>query len=273
MVRNIRIDVDVDIDVGAIFLKGAAMSVDVDRRGPVMVVTINRPEAANALDAPTMSGLGHAFEQAEKDDEVRAVVLTGAGERVFCAGMDLKAFLSGTVADIDGPGIGIFTRRLFPKPIIGAINGTAVGGGFELALACDLLVAAETARFGLPEVKRGLIAAGGGTRLPQRIPLPLALELGLTGAPVSAARLGEMGLVNRVVPVAEVLPVALELADQIAANGPLAVRVTKAMMVGELTAADWDGIAATVAPVFGSEDAKEGARAFAEKRPPNWVGR
>ncbi|ABW12150.1 Enoyl-CoA hydratase/isomerase [Parafrankia sp. EAN1pec] len=249
------------------------MSVDVERRGPVTVVTINRPQAANALDGPTMSGLGHAFEQAEKEDDVRAVILTAAGDRTFCAGMDLKAFLTGSISDISGPGIGIFTKRTFPKPIIGAINGTALGGGFELALGCDLLVAAETARFGLPEVSRGLIAAGGGTRLPQRIPLALALELGLTGAMVSAARLGEMGLVNRVVPAAEVLSTALDLAGQIAANGPLAVRVTKELMVGELAAADWDGISAAVAPVFGSADAREGARAFAEKRAPRWIGR
>ncbi|MEX5637069.1 enoyl-CoA hydratase-related protein [Parafrankia sp. FMc2] len=232
-----------------------------------------RPQAANALDGPTMSGLGHAFEQAEKDDDVRAVVPTAAGDRVFCAGLDLRAFLAGSLSDISGLGLGIFTRRTFPKPIIEAINGTAVGGGLELALACDLLVAAETARFGLPEVSRGLIAAEGGTRLPQRIPLALALELGLTGAMVSAARLSEMGLVNRVVPAAEVLPTALELGGQIAANGPLAVRVTKDLMVGELAAADWGGIAAAVAPVFGSEDAREGARAFAERRAPRWIGR
>lgn len=249
------------------------MSVDVERRGPVTIVTINRPKAANSLDGPTMSGIGYAFQEAEQDAEVRAVVLTAAGDRIFCAGMDLKAFLAEGGLDVPGPGLDIFTRRVFPKPVIGAINGAAVGGGFELALACDLLVASETAKFGLPEVSRGLIAAGGGTRLAQRIPLALALELGLTGALVSADRVREIGLVNRVVPAADVLDAALELAGQIAANGPLAVSVTKKLIVEELPAGDWDGLAETVAPVFASEDAREGARAFAEKRTPNWVGR
>ncbi|WP_261575388.1 enoyl-CoA hydratase-related protein [Frankia gtarii] len=249
------------------------MSVDVERRGPVTIVTINRPKAANSLDGPTMSGIGYAFQAAEADPEVRAVVLTAAGDRIFCAGMDLKAFLAEGGLDVPGPGLDIFTRRVFPKPVIGAINGAAVGGGFELALACDLLVASDTAKFGLPEVSRGLIAAGGGTRLAQRIPLALALELGLTGALVSADRVREMGLVNRVVPAADVLDTALELAGQIAANGPLAVSVTKKLIVEELPVGDWDTIAETVAPVFASEDAREGARAFAEKRTPNWVGR
>lgn len=249
-----------------------ADSVLVERHDAVLVITINRPEARNALDAEAARGIAAAADELDGDPQLRVGVLTGAGGS-FCAGMDLKAFLTGSISDISGPGIGIFTKRTFPKPIIGAINGTALGGGFELALGCDLLVAAETARFGLPEVSRGLIAAGGGTRLPQRIPLALALELGLTGAMVSAARLGEMGLVNRVVPAAEVLSTALDLAGQIAANGPLAVRVTKELMVGELAAADWDGISAAVAPVFGSADAREGARAFAEKRAPRWIGR
>ncbi|WP_261557798.1 enoyl-CoA hydratase-related protein [Frankia tisae] len=249
------------------------MSVDVERRGPVTIVTINRPKAANSLDGPTMSGIGYAFQAAEQDPEVRAVVLTAAGDRIFCAGMDLKAFLAEGGLDVPGPGLDIFTRRVFPKPVIGAINGAAVGGGFELALACDLLVASETAKFGLPEVSRGLIAAGGGTRLAQRIPLALALELGLTGALVSADRVREIGLVNRVVPAADVLDAALELAGQIAANGPLAVSVTKKLIVEELPVGDWDTIAETVAPVFASEDAREGARAFAEKRTPTWIGR
>jgi enoyl-CoA hydratase len=249
------------------------MSVDVERRGPVTVVTINRPEAANALDGPTASALGFAFDEAEKDDGVRAVVLTAAGDRVFCAGMDLKAFLAGGAPQIEGPGTDSFIRRLFPKPVIGAINGTAVGGGFELALGRDLLVASEAARFGLPEVRRGLFAAGGGTRLPHRIPLALALELGLTGRLVDAERLREIGLINVVVPPADVLPTALELAGQIAANGPLAVRVTKELMVGDLPGQGWDRIAAATATVFNSEDAREGASAFVEKREPRWVGR
>jgi enoyl-CoA hydratase/carnithine racemase len=137
---------------------------------------------------------------------------------------------------------------------------------------CDIIVAAGTAKFGLPEVTRGLVAAGGGTRLPTRVPLAFALELGLTGKPVTAARLYEVGLLSRVVPAAELLAAALELAEAIAANGPLAVQVTKALMVAEVPAADWDALGKAVAPVFASDDAKEGVTAFAQKRKPNWVG-
>jgi enoyl-CoA hydratase/carnithine racemase len=249
------------------------MSVDVERRGPVTVITINRPNVGNSLDGATMTAIGYAFEEAEKDGDVRALVLTAAGEKIFCAGMDLKAFVTPGAMEVQGPGLGIFTRRTFPKPVVAAVNGTAVGGGFELALFSDLVVAAETAKFGLPEVTRGLVAAGGGTRLPTRVPLALALELGLTGKPVTATRLYEVGLVNRVVPAADVLSTALELAETIAGNGPLAVQCTKALMVGEVPAADWDAISKAVAPVFGSADAREGATAFAQKRTPNWLGR
>ncbi|ADP83240.1 enoyl-CoA hydratase-related protein [Pseudofrankia inefficax] len=248
------------------------MSVDVERRGPITVVTINRPQAGNSLDGATMTGIGYAFEEAAKDPEVRVVVLTAAGEKIFCAGMDLKAFMTPGAMEVQGPGLGVFMRQAFPKPVVAAVNGTAVGGGFELAMFCDIIVAAETAKFGLPEVSRGLIAAGGGTRLPTRVPLAFALELGLTGKPVQASRLYEVGLVSRVVPAAEVLAAALEIAEAIADNGPLAVQVTKALMVGEVPAADWDAIGKAVAPVFASDDAKEGATAFAQKRKPNWVG-
>jgi enoyl-CoA hydratase len=186
--------------------------------------------------------------------------------------MDLKAFLAGGM-EVDGPGLDVLTARVYPKPVVAAINGTAVGGGLELALACDLLVASEKAKFGLPEVSRGLIAAGGGTRLPRRIPLAHALELGLTGEPVGAERVREMGLVNRVVPAAEVLPTALTLAERIATNGPLALRVTKELMYAEIGDPDREALAAAVKPVFDSDDAREGARAFAEKRAPRWTGR
>jgi enoyl-CoA hydratase len=218
-----------------------------------------------------MSGLGRAFAEAESDDAVSVVVLTAAGDRIFCAGMDLKAFLAGGM-EVDGPGLDVLTGRVYPKPVVAAVNGTAVGGGLELALACDLLVVSEKARFGLPEVSRGLIAAGGGTRLPRRIPLAHALELGLTGELVDAERVREMGLVNRVVPAAEVLPTALALAERIAANGPLALRVTKELMYAEIGDPDRDALAAAVKPVFDSDDAREGARAFAEKRAPHWTG-
>ena len=249
------------------------MSVDVERRGPVTVVTINRPESVNSLDGATMTGIGYAFEEAANDPEVRVVVLTAAGEKIFCAGMDLKAFLTPGAMDVQGPGISIFIRQFYPKPIIAAVNGSAVGGGFELAMFADLIVAREGAKFGLPEVARGLFAAGGGTRLPTRVPLAFALELGLTGKPTTAERLYEVGMINRVVPASEVLKTALELAESIADNGPLAVQATKALMAGEIPAADWDAVNAAVGTVFGSEDGQEGPRAFAEKRKPNWVGR
>ncbi|WP_312858009.1 enoyl-CoA hydratase-related protein [Pseudonocardia pini] len=244
----------------------------VERRGAVTVVTLNRPHAANSLDGPTMTGLGRAFAEAEADPEVRALVLTAAGGKIFCAGMDLKAFASGGL-EVEGPGLGVLTSRVFPKPVVAAVTGTAVGGGLELALACDLVVASDAARFGLPEVSRGLVAAGGGTRLPRRIPLAYALELGLTGELVDAARIQEMGLVNRVVPAADVLPTALALAERIAANGPLALRVTKELMYAEIGDPDREALAAAVKPVFDGQDAVEGARAFAEKRAPRWTGR
>ncbi|MFE4963765.1 crotonase/enoyl-CoA hydratase family protein [Streptomyces sp. NPDC056660] len=249
------------------------MTVLVDRHGAVTVVTINRPEARNALDAETMAGIGEALVAAEHDSEIRAVVLTGAGDRAFCAGMDLRAFAAGgKMIDESRPGLEVFTERVYPKPLIAAINGTAVAGGFELALACDLAVAAQHARFGLPEVKRGLVAAGGGTNLPRRIPLALALELALTGDTFDARRAQELGLVNRVVPGEQVLAEAIALATVIAKNGPLAVRVTKELMLEQARGASRDDIAAAVGPVFTSADAKEGATAFAEKREPRWTG-
>ena len=249
------------------------MSVKIEQRGAVLVITLNRPEAANALDGPTMSGIGRALTEAEHDDGVRVVVLTGAGDRIFCAGMDLKAFSADGVPMTDGPGLEVLQRRVYPKPTIAALNGTAAAGGFELALACDLIVAADHAKLGLPEVKRGLLAAGGGTRLPQRIPLALALEMGMTGGLIDAPRALELGLVNRVVPGPAVLEEALKLADEIAANGPLAVAVTKKLMYDEVRMPDWDALTETARTVFDSEDAKEGARAFLEKRPPVWTGR
>ncbi|MFJ8816447.1 crotonase/enoyl-CoA hydratase family protein [Amycolatopsis thermoflava] len=249
------------------------MSVLVERHDAVTVVTINRPEARNALDAETMAGIGEALVAAEQDDDVRAVVLTGAGDRAFCAGMDLRAFAAGgAVVDESRPGLEVFTERVYPKPVIAAVNGTAVAGGFELVLACDLAVVADHAKFGLPEVKRGLVAAGGGTNLPRRIPLALALELALTGETFDAARAAELGLVNRVVPGDQVLGEALALAATIARNGPLALRVTKELMLAQAQGAGRAEIAAATAPVFASADAKEGAIAFAEKREPRWTG-
>ncbi|MFE9328112.1 enoyl-CoA hydratase-related protein [Nocardia sp. NPDC052278] len=249
------------------------MTVFVKRHGAIAVVTINRPEVRNALDANTIAGIGSALQFAEEDTDVHAVVLTGAGDRAFCAGMDLRAFASGaSLSDDSRPGLESITQRTFPKPVIAAINGAALAGGFELMLACDLAVAAEHATFGLPEVKRGLVAVGGGTNLPRRIPLAVALELGLTGESINAARAFELGLVNRVVPAAQLLAEALELAGLISRNGPLALRITKELMLAQASGATPQELAPATARVLRSADAKEGATAFAEKRVPRWTG-
>ncbi|MCU1395545.1 MAG: Enoyl-CoA hydratase/isomerase [Ilumatobacteraceae bacterium] len=246
----------------------------VEQHGAVTVVTIDRPEAGNALDPDAMAGLGAAFHAAEQDDDVRVVVLAAAGERVFCAGMDLKSFAGGRRQTAgDGPGLEVFLRRLYPKPIVAAVNGAAVAGGFELLMAADVIVAAEHARFGLPEVKRGLVAAGGATSLPRRIPPAIALELGLTGDLIDASRALQLGLINRIVPKNEALAGALDIAHRIAANGPLAVTTTKRLMVEEMGSIDWDHIREESSTVFASADAIEGARAFAEKRPAVFTGR
>jgi len=251
------------------------MTVDVERIGAVTVVTINRPERRNALDPETMSGIGRALVAAEQDDAVRAVVLTGAGDKAFCAGMDLRAFAEGGISpdDLPKPGLDVLVERIYPKPVVAAVNGAALAGGFEIMLACDLVVAADHAMFGIPEVKRGLVAAGGGTRLPRRLPLAIALELGLTGDPVDAARARQLGLVNRVVPAAELRQAAIALAETVAANGPLAVAATKQLMWTEAAGMSIDEIGARTKPVFESEDAREGALAFAQRRPPVWRNR
>jgi enoyl-CoA hydratase len=247
------------------------MAIDLERHGHVLVVTLNRPEVANAMDPETMAAFGTALTDAEHDDDVRVVVITGAGDRAFSAGMDLKAFAAGERPE-DGPGLDVLMRRVYPKPTIAAVNGASVAGGFELMLACDLVVAAEHARFGIAEVKRGLVAAGGGTTLPARIPMAVALELGLTGELIDAPRALRLGLVNRVVPAPSLMHEALALANQIAQNGPLAIRVTKQLMYHAAATTDWDEIHRAVLPVFESDDAREGAVAFAEKRLPRWTG-
>lgn len=251
-----------------------------DRRGAVEVLTLNRPERRNALSAELIAALGHTFAELADDDAVRAVVLTGAGDRAFCAGMDLKDFAANASSDDAGDSSGGGDRYTvipwdYPKPIVGAMNGAVVAGGFELMMACDLVVAADHAVFGLAEVKRGLLPGGGGTTLATRIPLALALEITLTGDNFDAARALEIGLVNRVVPAADVLTEALALAGRVAENGPLAVRVVKQLV--RRGAADGEAQAwpdpETMHRVFGSEDAREGALAFVEKRAPHWVGR
>lgn len=272
------------------------MILEREQRGFVQVLTLNRPEAANSINPELMSELARAYDEISRDDGTRVIVLTGAGDRVFCAGMDLRAFseqrnqedgASGSGGQTSGGGGGgqdqqdrsatnfnLF-RDPYPKPIIAAVNGAAVGGGFEMVLSCDLVVAAETARFGLPEVKRGLLAGGGGTLLGTRIPLPLALEVALTGEYVDAAKAASWGLVNRVVPADQLLDAALELAGAVAANGPLAIQATKELVrraVLDDPKRGW-GTPEELSRVFGSDDAKEGAVAFLEKRAPNWTGR
>jgi enoyl-CoA hydratase/carnithine racemase len=251
-----------------------------ERTGYVETLTLNRPEAANSLNPPLMAELGTALHDILQDVDVRAVVVTGAGERVFCAGMDLSAlgeFNAGSeAADPEGARVlAGFLGGEFDKPLVAAVNGAAVGGGLELVMACDLVVAAEHARFGLPEVKRGLYPAGGGTVLSQRIPQAFALEMGLTGRLIGAERAAQFGLVNLVVPAAELLGTAHALAAEVAANGPLGVQLTKRLMrraadqgtdLGRATPAENSAI-------FGSEDAREGATAFMEKRDPVFKGR
>jgi enoyl-CoA hydratase/carnithine racemase len=249
-----------------------------ERRGAVTVLRLNRPEARNSLNPELLNAIGLAMVEAEDDPEVRAVVLTGTGDRAFCAGMDLRAFAEG--GSLGGSkegmqGFGRFTSGEIGVPIVGAANATAVAGGFELLLGCDVVVASETASFGLPEVKRGLFAAGGGVFISTRIPLAVALELTLTGDPVDARRAQALGLINQVVPQAEVLDAAVALAERIARNGPLALKATKEMVRTASTNLDKArALAAEWQPkVFGSEDAKEGATAFIEKRDPVWQGR
>ncbi len=241
----------------------------------VLVLTMNRPEARNALNRDLYRAIGTAFVDAETDPEVRVVVLTGAGDKAFCAGMDLKAFAAGDpIGAGDGPGTTVFVERCYPKPILAAVNGAAVAGGFGVMLGCDIIVAAEHATFGLPEVRRGLVGVGATTRASLRLPPAVTLELALTGAPIDAAQALHHGLVNRVVPSADVLPTAVAIAQSIAANAPLAVALAKeiALDARGLLGSDIAGWRERSAAVFASDDAKEGARAFAEKRPPNFTG-
>jgi enoyl-CoA hydratase len=247
----------------------------IERRGAVQVIVINRPQARNALNLAVATGIRDAVDELDADDDLRAGVLTGAGG-TFSAGMDLKAFLTGERPSFPGRGLCGITQTPPRKPLIGAAEGWALAGGFELLLACDLVVAGASAKFGMPEVKRSLVAAAGGALLlTQRIPRAIALEMLLTGDPVDAARAGAFGLINRVVDDGQALETAIELAERIAANGPLALAATKdiATRAGDWTAAErWDEAAALIGPVFNSQDAREGARAFAEKRPPVWKG-
>ncbi|HUZ40446.1 MAG TPA: crotonase/enoyl-CoA hydratase family protein [Acidimicrobiales bacterium] len=247
-----------------------------ERRGHVEILTINRPEARNAINRATAIALGDALDACESDDDVWVVVLTGAGDKAFSAGMDLKAFAAGELP-ITEKGFGGITQRDFPKPLIAAANGAALAGGFEILISCDMVVAADHAKFGIPEASRGLVAGGGGLiRLPKLIPLAVAYEMALTADPIDANRAYELGLVNRVVPGAAVLDEAIALAERIAKNAPLAVRTSKDVMkkARELTEAEcWDLNTQAFGLIGRSADALEGAIAFAEKRDPVWQGK
>jgi crotonobetainyl-CoA hydratase len=266
-------------------MDGSGEAVLVEQRGRVLVATINRPEARNAVNRAVADGLGRALDRADRDDQIWAFVVTGAGDRAFCAGADLKASLDGPRQPPADPaavawGFAGYVRHHISKPTIAAVNGFAMGGGLEIALASDLVIAADTATFGLPEVKRGILAAAGGAfRLPAQIPPKVAMEMMLTGEPVSAARAYELGLVNRVVPRDQVVGAAVQLAEVICGNAPLSVRATKRIareiIDGQVRAEDgrWDHTSTEMAALQRSADATEGRQAFAQKRPAAWLGR
>jgi enoyl-CoA hydratase/carnithine racemase len=254
-------------------------AVERERRGHVEILTINRPEARNAVNGDVSQAMSRALDELTTDDDCWVVILTGSGDKAFSAGMDLKAFASGEAAPIMGApgGFAGITQRDFPKPIIAAVNGAALAGGCEIMLACDMVVAADHAVFGIPEVKRGLFAGAGGLlRLPKRLPLAIALELALTGEPIDTERALALGLINRVVPSAQLMEEALALAGVIADNAPLAVRWTKKVIMGAASVGEDEGWALNneaVGIVFTSADAMEGPVAFAEKRKPRWQGK
>lgn len=248
-----------------------------ERRGAIALFTLDRPEAGNALTREMLVGLEAAFARFQADPELHVAVLTGAGDRAFCTGMDLKADVQQLTAG-DDMGFADTTKRQLSdvfKPVIAAVNGHCVAGGLELMLGTDLRVAAEHASFGLGEVRWGLVPLGGShVRLPRQVPWAVAMELLLTGERIDARRACEVGLVNRVVPLAELLPAALALAEQICRNGPLAVRTAKEIAVRALALESGFVLEKALgARVLASEDAREGPRAFAEKRKPRFQGR
>jgi enoyl-CoA hydratase len=259
---------DVDSEYGAPVLT--------ERRAGVLLITLNRPDARNAINLPVAEGIAAALDELDGEDSLSVGVLTGAGKG-FCAGMDLKAFVTGERPWAGDRGFAGIVRRGSVKPLIAAIEGFAVAGGLEVALACDLIVAARGAKLGIPEVKRSLVAAGGALlRLPRRIPYHVAMELALTGETIAAERGAELGLVNRLAEPGAAVEVGLGLAREIAANAPLALVASKRILreQWDWSAAEmWDAQSAISDSVFTAEDAREGATAFAEKRPSVWRGR
>ncbi len=247
-----------------------------ERRGSVLLITLNRPEVRNAVNAALAAGLAAALDELDGDDSLSVGVLTGEGG-FFSAGMDLGAFVKGESAWFGDRGFAGITQRASRKPLIAAIEGFALAGGLEIALSCDLIVAASGARMGIPEVKRSLIAAGGALlRMPRRMPYHVVMELALKGDPLPAERFEQLGLVNRVVEPGTAVDVALELAEELAKNAPLALVATKQILQEQFdwsTAEMWERQGAISGPVFASEDAKEGSAAFKEKREPVWKAR
>ncbi len=248
----------------------------VRRENQILIVTINRPDQRNAVNGAVSAGIARALDRLDASADLRVGVLHGNGS-AFCAGLDLKAFAAGEQVRDPARGFGGIVERPPAKPLIAAVEGWALGGGFEIVLACDLVTAGKSARFGLPEVRRGLAARGGGVfRLPRRLPHAVAMEVIVTGAPLEAARAAEFGLVNRLVEDGQALTAAIELAELIAANAPMSVRASKAVAV---ESADWplgdefERQRAHLEPVFASQDAAEGVAAFRERRDPKWQDR
>ena len=258
----------------------------VERRGNVLIITINRPEARNAVNGAVSTAVGDALQHAQHDRDVRAVVITGSRDKSFCAGADLKAIARRENLyhpDHGEWGFAGYVQHFIDKPTIAAVNGTALGGGTEIALASDLVVACQSATFGLPEVKRGLVAAAGGAfRIVEQLPRKVGMRLLLTGEPITADEAAKWGLINEVVPDGgeiRALPAALELAERISVNAPLAVQASKRVAYGaaggRIAAEEtkWAQLVRETIEVVKSEDAREGPRAFAEKRQPVWQAR
>jgi enoyl-CoA hydratase len=248
----------------------------VERHGAISVITINRPTVRNAINQAVSHGISAALDELDANDGLGVAILTGAGG-TFCSGMDLKAFVNGERPEIPGRGLAGLTEHVPRKPLIAAVEGYALAGGCEIVLACDLVVASSMARFGIPEVTRGLVAGAGGlVRLPRKIPRQIALEYALTGAHFTADEAHRWGLVNRVCAEGEALVVALELATVILANAPLAVQMTKRIMAESVSWGEdesWDRQRSLVDEVLATDDAREGALAFSEKRAPRWTGK